>query len=76
MWDYLEYVRKGSIEKGEQECIDKMRSEYGMTIHEPSEAEYAQWMEVGKSTWDLAKTLLGEDDFNAVSAFVESMRGT
>ncbi|WP_300692535.1 TRAP transporter substrate-binding protein [uncultured Oscillibacter sp.] len=75
MWDYLEYVRKGSIEKGEQECIDKMRNEYGMMIHEPSEAEYAQWVEAGKSTWDLAKTLLGEDDFSAVSAFVENVRG-
>lgn len=74
MWDYLEYVRIGSIEKGEQECIDKMRDEYGMYIHEPTEEEYAQWVEVGMSTWDLAKDLIGEEDFNAVYNFVEGMR--
>lgn len=74
MWDYLEYVRIGSIEKGEQECIDKMRDEYGMYIHEPTEEEYAQWVEVGMSTWDLAKDLIGEEDFNAVYNFVEDMR--
>ena len=74
MWDYLDYVRQGSIEKGEQECIEKMRDEYGVEIYEPTEEEYAQWMEVGMGTWDLAKELLGEEDFNAALEFVEAMR--
>jgi TRAP-type C4-dicarboxylate transport system substrate-binding protein len=74
MWDYLAYVRKAGMEKGEQGCIDLMRSEYGMTINELNDEQYAAWVEVGKSCWDLGKKLVGEDNFNKVLAFVEAMR--